>query len=123
MLIGNAQEFKVRQFRRSLRQAHIGPDDAAALHARITGVLHFFHELLLGRYIGHRDALAVWGVLPSVIGAAQPVLFHVPEVKGSKPVRAVSPNEPDLSSLGAEQNQIFAKEFDSHRPAAGLSQM
>src|SRR5262249_27558564 len=123
VLIGNAQKFKVGQFRWGFCQPHVGPDNAAALHARITGVLHLIHELLRRRYIGHIDTLAVGGVLPGMIGAAQPVYFDAPEVKRREPVWAVSADEPDGAGPGAEQNQVFAEEFDAHRPAAGLVQM
>src|SRR4030095_7317148 len=123
VLIRNAQKFKVGQFRWSYCQTHISPDNAAALDARITGMLHFFHELLRRRYVGHLDTLAVERVLPGVIRAAQPVFSHAPEVKRREPVRAVSADEPDGAGPGAEQNQIFAEELDAQRPAAGLSQM
>src|SRR5262245_21551442 len=123
MLIGNAQKFKVGQFRWSFRQPHVGPDDAAALDAKITGVLHLLHELLRWRYIGHIDTLAVGRILPGVIGAAQPVCFDAPEVKRREPVWAVSADEPDGAGPGAEQNQIFAEELDAQWLAAGLVQM
>src|SRR5262245_36233064 len=123
VLIGNPQKFKVGQFRWIFRQPHVGPDNAAALHARITGVLHLLHELLRWRYIGHIDTLAVGGVLPGVIRAAKPVCFDAPEVKRRKPVWTISADEPDGAGPSAEQNQIFAEELDSHRPAAGLVQM
>src|SRR5262249_50067337 len=85
--------------------------------------LHLLHKLLLWRYIGHRDTLAVGRIFPGVISAAQPVFFHAPKVKRRKPVWTISADEPNDAGPSAEQNQIFAEELYSHRPAAGLVQM
>ena len=123
MPIGDAQEFKVGEFGWGFCQPHKGPDDAAAFHAGIPWVLHFLHELLLRRYIGHLDTLAVRGILPGVIGAAQPVLFHASEVQRREPMGTKSADEPDGAGRGVEQHQIFAEESNANRPAAGIVQM
>jgi hypothetical protein len=87
----------------------MSPNDAAALDAGVTRVLHFIDELLVGRYVGHLDALAHRRILPGVIRAAQAVFLHPSEVERRQAVGAVGADESDFAGLRAKKNQVLAE--------------
>ena len=87
---------------------HVGPDDASRLAAGVGGVAHFVLEPSTCYLVGHVDALAVQGVSPAVIRAAQAGIFDAAEVEGGTPVGAVLGHQPRLTILGAEDHQILA---------------
>ena len=75
VVVGDAEKFQVRYLRQRRAAAHVGPDDAAALGARITGMMDLFGEGDLSGNVRHLEALAVRSKHPTMIRTAQPILF------------------------------------------------
>src|ERR1700688_3010513 len=73
--------FEVRNRRPLFRGGHIGPDDFAALDARIRLELDFLAVAALLGFRRNHDALTRDVVFPAVIGTAKPTLFIAAEPK------------------------------------------
>jgi hypothetical protein len=67
-----------RYFRGSSRP-HVRPDDAVALHTRVSDGAYLALEIAFGGLRGHVDTSTRHVELPAVIDAAQPVLFVAAE--------------------------------------------
>ena len=88
--LGQRGCLEVRQRRRDLARAHVGPDDAAALLRRgRPAPCTLSLKLDFGRLVRHVDAGARDVELPAVVDAAQAVLLVAAEEQAGAAVRAV----------------------------------
>ena len=119
MGVGGAETVEIGEFRR-LTRPHIGEDDAVLFDHGVRGGLDLLVHLRAFRLARLFDALAVAVEMPAVEGAAQPVILEPPETEVSAAMRAGTVNQAQLSVTVAEQNEVFAQQFDrNHGTVAG----
>ena len=107
--------FERRQRRLFGRRAHIGPDHAAELDARIGLELDLLAEAACGRLRGHLDALPGHVVFPAVIGAAQAVLLVAAEPQRHAAMGAEFVHQAEPALRVAKGDQPLAEQLHLHR--------
>jgi hypothetical protein len=104
-------------------RAHVGPDDAGALDARVAGDGHALAHLRLVGRLRHVDALAVDVELQAVVAAAHAVVFVAAVVERHAAVRAELADEAGAAFAVAEGEQLLAHDLHPHLRAVGLGDL
>src|SRR6266852_2507842 len=120
---GQMHPLEVRQRRLFRRRAHVSPDDAAQLHARVRLELDALAYAAFFRLGGQVHALAVHVVLPPVVRAAQPALLVAPEPQRHAAVGAELVDDADAPFAVAERDQLLSEQFHANRRAIALRQL
>src|SRR5947207_1841485 len=114
---------EVRQRRLLRRRAHVGPDDAAELHARVGPELDALADAAVFRLGGQVHALAVHVVLPPVVRAAQPALLVAAEPERHAAMGAELVDQADAPFAVAERDQLLSQQLHANRGAVALRQL
>ena len=114
----DAEPFEVRHRRRRLPAAHVRPDHAAGLPARIGALTHLVPEVALSGLARHVHAAPAHVVLPAVVDAAQAAGLVPSEEQRGSAVGAVFLHETNAPLGVAEDDQILAQQTDALRVAA-----
>ena len=117
------REFPLRQRRRVLRRAHIGPQDAAALDQRIGFELDLLGEAAFLWLRRHLDALPSEVELPAVIGAAQSAFLVAAEPKRDAAMGTKLVDQPVAALAVAERHEPLGQQLDAHRRAVVCRQV
>src|SRR5438552_11680840 len=112
---------EVRQRRLLRRRAHVGPDDAAQLHAGVRLELDAA-AYAFARLGGQIHALAVHVVLPAVVRAAQPALLVAAEPERNAAMRAEFVDDADAPFAVAERDQPLSEQLHANRRTVALRQ-
>src|SRR3989454_3672106 len=120
---GQMHPLEVRQRRLPRRRAHVGPDDAAQLHARVRLELDALAYAAFLRLGGQVHALAVHVVLPPVVRAAQPALLVAAEPQRHAAMGAELVDQADSSVRIAERDQLLSEQFYANGGAVALRQL
>ena len=120
MRLRDQRPFEIGKFRLVLGGAHIGPDQPAALDARIGLGLHARLQIVVARLARQVDAVAVDVELPAVIDAAEAALFIAAEEQRRGAVRAVLVEQADAALAVAEHDEPLAHQLHAHRRIVGL---
>ena len=95
---------------------HVGPDDAAALHAGVAFDVHVRTGFGVG---GDVHTLAIAVELDAVVGAADAVFFVAAKVKRHTSVRTKLADHAGLAVGVAKRQQLFAQQLDAHLRTVG----
>ena len=112
-----------REWRRARARAHVRPDHAVDVAARVRAGPHLVPERALRRHARHVDAAADHVELPAVVDAAEPALLVATVEERRAAVRAVLGDEPDLAPAVAEGDQVLAEQPHLLRRAVGRGQL
>src|SRR5690606_9334342 len=113
----------VRQRRRYLARAHVGPDDATALVRAVRLRVHLVLEIALGGLRGHVNAGARDVEFPAVVDAAQAFLFVAPEEQRGASVGTRVLYEANRAGGCPIGDELLAQELDTHGRAIGRWQL
>src|SRR5436190_24036262 len=114
---------EVRQRRLFRRRAHVGPDHAAQLHARVRLELDALAYAAFFRLGGQVHAVAVHVVLPAVVRAAQPALLVAAEPERHAAMGTELVDEADAPFAVAERDQLLSQQLHANRRAIALRQL
>src|SRR5213083_2385670 len=120
---GQMHPLEARQRRFLRRWAHVGPDDAAQLRARVRLELDALAYAAFFRLGGQVHALAVHVVLPPVVRTAQPALLVAAEPQRHAAVGAELFDHADSSLRIAESDQLLSQQLHANRRAVALRQL
>src|SRR5437870_7074899 len=120
---GQMHPLEARQRRLLRRRAHVGPDDAAQLRARVRLELDALAYAAFFRLGGQVHALAVHVVLPPVVRAAQPALLVAAEPERHAAMGAELVDDADAPFAVAERDQLLSQQFHANRGAVALRQL
>src|SRR3989449_11408137 len=120
---GQMHPLEARQRRLLRRRAHVGPDDAAQLRARVRLELDALAYAAFFRLGGQVHALAVHVVLPPVVRAAQPALLVAAEPERHAAMSAELVDDADAPFAVAERDQLLSQQFHANRGAIALGQL
>ena len=106
-----------------LRRSHVGPDNAAALNARVRLKLYALREAPFCRFRGHLKTLPGDIVFPAVIGASYATLFIATVPKRYAAVRAEFTDETDAALRVPKRQQLLGEHLHLDLRAVGFWQL
>src|SRR5262249_15820859 len=118
-----SRPFKGRKWWLILWWPHVGPQYSAAFYERIGFELDLPAEAGLLWFRGNVDALPRVVVLPTVIGAAQPVSLIATEPQGHAAMGAELIDQSKPAPSIAEPDQSLRKKLDADRRTFGLGEL
>src|SRR5690606_18845664 len=116
----NIERIQEREVWSELRWAHVGEHQSAILDDRVGALTDSMPDRTVLGFAGRFQDGAVDIEMPSVVAAANAVLFDSPVLERRPAVRAVPMQQADSTGEVAKDHEIFAENPDGNRSRAEL---